>query len=34
MIWTSTQKKDTKIVFIKDQTIYLPNPKEIGDRQL
>jgi hypothetical protein len=28
MIWTSTQKKDTKIVAVKDQVIYLFNPKE------
>lgn len=28
MIWTSTQKKDTKIVAIKDRIIYLFNPKE------
>jgi hypothetical protein len=27
MIWTSNQKKDTKIVAIKDEVIYLFNPK-------
>jgi hypothetical protein len=27
MIWTSTEKKDTKIVAVKEQIIYLCNPK-------